>query len=56
MTVLMLWRWGVRRLAVNLGKDALVKLLRAAGFTDIAHHRGDESTHMTNWFVAELPR
>lgn len=30
MTVLMLWRWGVRRLVVNMTKDQLAKLLRAA--------------------------
>jgi SAM-dependent methyltransferase len=36
--------------------DQVQTMLDAAGFTDIAHHRGDESTHMTNWFVAELPR
>lgn len=31
-------------------------ILGAAGFIDVAHHRGDETTHMTHWFVAELPR
>jgi SAM-dependent methyltransferase len=35
--------------------DQVQTMLGAAGFTDIAHHRGDETTHMTHWFVAELP-
>ena len=31
-------------------------MLDSAGFIDVVHHRGDETTHMTHWFVAELPR
>ena len=30
-------------------------MLCSAGFEMVAHEAGDESTHHTHWFVAELP-
>jgi SAM-dependent methyltransferase len=35
--------------------DQVQTMLGEAGFIDVAHHWGDETTHMTHWFVAELP-
>jgi SAM-dependent methyltransferase len=29
--------------------------LGQAGFVDVSHHEGDESTHFTHWFAADLP-
>ena len=30
-------------------------LLGTAGFEPVVHHAGDESTHHTHWFIADLP-
>ena len=35
--------------------DRIETMLGAAGFEQITHHTGNESTHWTHWFVAELP-
>lgn len=36
--------------------DQIETMLRSAGFAPITRHAGNESTHWTHWFVADLPR
>jgi SAM-dependent methyltransferase len=35
--------------------DQIQALLSSAGFEHVVHHDGDQSTHHTHWFVADLP-
>jgi SAM-dependent methyltransferase len=37
------------------GVDEVDSMLRSAGFEQVSHLPGDESTHRTHWFVADLP-